>query len=564
MGIKRFLGSREGILFLVIVALFLVLRVPGLSQPLHQDEYKWPIMVDPTSEFAGQKIPHPPLTALTMQLGADLVGFDRDMRLIPLTFGLANLFLLFYFLRRFSGPKVALTGALIFALAYFSTLASLMLDTDGQILPFYFLLSLIGYFHLKDAKTATQKLSWAILLALGLVGGLMVKLSFVLVIGAFAADFIWSERKRFTKKLMKELTIAIGATILVLGLAMVIAQQFFALFDFSFMFEYAKRFVHLDRNWLQSWIQAVKAVFYLSPLLILLPFFLKKEHGPIVRPGLFYILFGFIFYLVLFDFSVGALDRYLEFLIIPLVIIAAVILTPLLPSLVEGKARVAFWIGIVVALGITLLQFVPHVVPALHPKEEWIGRILSLDWNFLYPFSGGSGPLTFYVSFLVIGLTWVLSGLALLLAFVRREFFLVALAFVIPLSLFYTFSFTEEYLLGRINGSAQALVRDATAFIAGNDDIQKVVVYNDNGGDEIRRIGKYEKRLYTSPIFDVNQKIATMNAYSGHYLVIDAPPIDPKSVYAAYFATCTPIYEEQSKKMTATVYDCRNAPDIKN
>jgi hypothetical protein len=138
----------------------------------------------------------------------------------------------------------------------------------------------------------------------------------------------------------------------------------------------------------------------------------------------------------------------------------------------------------------------------------------------------------------------------------------MAVAFMLPLSFAYTVTFTGEYLFGSINGSAPELVRISAEYIAENSDVAKVVVYNDNGGDEIQRLGKYEKRLYTSPMFDTNVKIKTINAFSGHYLVIDAPPIDPASVYAKYLAACEPIFSQKSGYMSATVYDCRIAPDI--
>jgi hypothetical protein len=113
-----------------------------------------------------------------------------------------------------------------------------------------------------------------------------------------------------------------------------------------------------------------------------------------------------------------------------------------------------------------------------------------------------------------------------------------------------------------INGYAPGLVERSVAYIRANEDVQKVIVYNDNGGDEVRKSGKYQQRLYTSPDFDWNQKMRTMNAFTGHYLVIDAPPVDQTSFFAKYFTTCIPVYQDIDKYMRATVYDCRKAPPI--
>jgi hypothetical protein len=214
------------------------------------------------------------------------------------------------------------------------------------------------------------------------------------------------------------------------------------------------------------------------------------------------------------------------------------------------------------ALGVFALQFAPQAVPALYPKSEWLGRIASLRWEFLYPFSGGSGPLTFYVSFAFLGLSWLLAGLLVAVGLSRRNWTASVIAILLPLSFVYNATFTEEYLFGGINGFAPGLVERAADFIAHDAVIQRVVVYNDNGGAEIQQTGKYEKRLYTSPDFDWAQKAQTMNSFKGHYLIIDAPPIDPQSFFARYFATCIPVYQDADRYMHATVLDCRQAPPV--
>jgi hypothetical protein len=304
----------------------------------------------------------------------------------------------------------------------------------------------------------------------------------------------------------------------------------------------------------------VKAVLYTSPLLILPLLFAYRFELERLKVFVFYIIFGLFFYTILFDFSIGALDRYLQFIVIPLSALSAAVLVRLFRE--NGMSARMLVFGCFLALLVCSFQFLPHWVPPLHPKAEWIGRILSLNWTFLYPFSGGSGPLGFYVSFFFIGITWVVTVGLFVGAYFKLYARTVAIAFLLPLGLMYNGVFAEEYLLGKINGFTPALVTRTVQFIAENPDITKVVVYNDNGGNEVQETGKYEKRLYTSPQFPVEEKVKTMNAFSGHYMVVDVPPVDPKSVYAKYFATCEVIYHETDRAMNATVYDCRKAPPI--
>ena len=89
-----------------------------------------------------------------------------------------------------------------------------------------------------------------------------------------------------------------------------------------------------------------------------------------------------------------------------------------------------------------------------------------------------------------------------------------------------------------------------------------VTVYNDNGGNEVRETGKYRKRLYTSPQFDINVKVATLNKFKEHYFVLDIPRVDPNSPYQRYFESCRVDYREVDRDISATIYDCRNAPEL--
>lgn len=549
---------REWVSVGALACVFLLLRVPGADLPLHQDEYKWPIIVNP--EYQGNLvIPHPPLSEFIYQTAGQVVGYDTDFRYVPLLFGFCNLFLLYYFLRRYAGIRAAVIGGVLFTLSYYSVLASLMVDTDGQIMPFFFLLALIAYDRMRQAPDMRRVLGWGAATALALLGGLLVKISFALAVGAFVLDFLWSRRHQVSARQLATFGVYGAVAAALVAVVLFLSHYVFAFFDLSLVFTYATRFMHVDRNWFQTLIQVVKALLYLSPLLVLTPFFPPREHVQRLLPSLIYIGAGFLFYVVLFDFSVGALDRYFEFLIIPLVILTAVTIDANWSALWQPRSRAFFALGCLAAVLLVLVQFVPHFVPPLHPKSEWIGRILSLRWNFLYPFSGGSGPLTFYVSFIVLGVTWGISGLLWLWGVARRDYRAAALALLIPVAAVYAGIFTEEYLIGAVNGSAAALVERSAAYIAATPDIQQVIVYNDNGGNEIRATGKYFRRMYAVPEFSA-EYVGIFNSFKGHYLVIDAPPLDPTSVYARYLSTCVPVHTDTSAAMTATVYDCRSAP----
>ncbi len=558
--ISQWIKNHEKIVVVLLTLVFVGMRLPGTDLPLHQDEYKWPKIVNPAVK-SETEIPHPPLSQFIYREAGRVVGYDVHFRFVPLFFGTVNLLLLYYFLRMRFGKKVAFVGGALFTLSYFSVLASLMVDTDGQIMPFFFLLALIAYYKVKVTNGRNQ-IAWGIGLVLACILGFFIKVSFMLAIGALVADFLWERKSKLTTKDIMKYA---GFGLLMIGglfALLLIAQKVFSFFDLSTAVSYWEHFIQSNRNWFQTAIQVVKALLYTSPFLVVLPFFLSAEKKKELRPFIFYIFFGLIFYIILFDFSIGALDRYMQYLIVPLCALSAVAIVSIWKSDTRKYTKEFLLLGTTIALILLYLAHIHHEVPSLHPKSAWIDRALSLKWNFLYPFSGGSGPLGFYMSFLFLALSWIITIVCAVVGYFKIDFRKKMLLVLIPVAFMYNGLFTEEYLWGGLYGSAPRLLSAVTAFIKDNSDIKYVTVYNDNGGNEIQEIGKYRKRLYTDPAFDINEKIASLNRYKEHYLEVNVPRIDPLSVYRKYLDSCQTIYEKTDKYISAKVYDCRKVNDI--
>lgn len=546
----------------MVVILFVCLHLFGIGLPLHQDEYKWVQYSHPEIIPPGT-VPHPPLTEFVYTKIAPIFG-DNGFRFVPFSFGIINLFLLYYLLSFLFNRKTAQIGILIFTISFYSLLSTLMVDVDGAVMPFFFLLLAIGYYKWKefDFKFSEESYKWIVLVLFSGIGGFLIKVSFILAIGSVFTDFL-VEKKIFSdwRKVMKYTSYGLGG-ICVLFLVLIVSKFIFPFFNLSYAFGYWGHFIVWDRGWFQTLIQCVKAVLYLSPFLLAVPFFGTKEVFIKTRVFAIFLIFAFIFYIILFDFSIGALDRYLQLLVVPFVIFSSSILSNF-DFIKDKRSRKFLFLGIITSLVIVLVKFVPHFVPPLHPKTEWIDRAISIRWNFLYPFSGGSGPLGFYVSFLFMALSWFVTFLAVLFAKFKPEYKKLILAFLIPIGLVYNSVFISEYLFGFWNGSAPRLLTSAVEYIKNNPDIKMVTVYNDNGGNEIQQIGKYRKRLYIDPKFDVVEKVSNLNKYKEHYFVLNIPRIDPSTVYQRYFDTCEIIYTDTDKKISAIIYDCSKSPGIK-
>lgn len=560
-----FLRKKEFIWFVVLVVLFFALRLPGVHIPYHQDEYKWVLYSHPEIVEPGT-VPHPPLTEFIYAKTLGPLFGDDNFRFVPLIFSTINLFLIFYLTKIIFNTKTAFWTAFIFAASFFSVLASLMVDVDGAVIPTFLLIMSVGYFKLRarnfDFKEGNWK--WLLLLAGGAVGGFLIKVSGVLPIIALALDFAVEKGVfRDKAKIIKYAGFGLLG-ILALVVVLFLAKYIFPFFNLEYSFNYWKHFWSssgfFDRGWLQTFIQFAKSILYTSPLLLLPVFFADKEIFKKTRPFFFFILIGLIFYLFLFDFSIGAMDRYLQFLIIPLSIISGAVFV----KYMSYELKITSYIfPAVFSVLIFLVQFLNHYTPPLYPKTEWINRMISLKWDFLYPFSGGSGPLPFYISFGFIALIWIYSVAMVVPSFIKSNFKKQALIGILIFGFLYNVVFIEEYLFGRINGNASVLVKNAVSFIDKNNAITKITVYNDNGGFNVMETGKYRKRLYIDPKFDLNDKIKSLNTYKEFYMVVDIPHIDSNTVYAKYFSSCEIVYKQRSKQISALIYNCQNAPDVK-
>ncbi|MBI2062824.1 MAG: glycosyltransferase family 39 protein [Candidatus Yanofskybacteria bacterium] len=548
-------------LFLVIIfILFLVLRIPGLDLPYHEDERVWPGLGSAGLEGLGGFV-HPPFTNLVFIAAVSTFGEDH-LRYLPFLFGIINFWLLFALVKRRFSTKAAFWSSLFFSAGFFSVLASLMIDTDGQVLPFFFLLSATSYFKWRESVNLKNKFIWGGVLAVSIFLGSLTKVSFIIASSAFVLDFLYSQKHSLSRQKLSKIVLIVAGLfallfLLILGIMYVLPNA-----NVSRPLSYWKHFVVFSgRNYLQISIQFFKALLYSSPLLLLPLLFLTRDLARKLRLFIIFLFLGLTFYLVLFDFSSGALDRYFQFMIVPLSIISGVVVSNIFEGSGVYNKRRAIVFGCAIGSALFFLQFLPHFVPALYPKTEWFNRILSLKWDFLFPFIGGSGPMGFYVSWLFMALIWLITAVLAIAAFKnlnwRKQFWIV----IIILGLLYNGIFVEEYLFGKINGSPAVVLKNAVEFIKNNPDIKRVITYNNIGYRELLKIGKYERRLYAAPKFESSYTDILKN-FKNHYLIIEIPRLHSDSPYVKYFSSCKTVYEEFSGKIPARIYDCRNAVNM--
>ncbi len=545
------IGRREILAALILLAVFIAIRVQGLSLPYHQDEWKNAEMV--RSNIVGGLSAHPPLLELIYRWSGDIVGAD-NLRLMPLAFGVISAWLLYAVVRRRAGIPAAIATMGLYAISAYSVLASLMLDMDGTILPTLFLAAIYAYDRFRDA-TSSRRYLWLAGVGAALLLGLLTKLSFVLVVGALALDYLIEVRHRLTRGFLIRTLLAIIGCGAIAAIAIANAHFLIPSFDVSKTIAHALYYAGLEgRGYLQILIQAVKALFYLSPLLVVPLIFLSKDTFAKNRIFFVYLGLGAFFYFVLFDFSQGALDKYLMFTIVPLAAIVGTILAGALKGLTVRSLAGGVIFGGVCATILTALNLLSPSVLPLYPKTEWLSAIAAGNWNILMPFTGGNGPIGVYVSFLVLAFGFgVSAALALLARYVPRVRHALLVALIV-VGVAFNAIFIEEYFFGRINGSAPMVLRASLAYVQ-DSDVKGIITHADTGAYELKGMGKYAGRFYAVPGYEEGHKLL-FSSFSGNYLVVDVPKLNEDGFYAKFFSTCTVKFATSSGVISAHVYYC--------
>lgn len=557
-------GKKEIEVVLCLFILFLLFRVPLLDFIYHQDEHKWVRIVNPVFGLQGESV-HPPLTEITFYYFGELFGYEH-LRWLILLFAVACFWLVFMIAREHYGRTAALFSLLLFAVIPYNVIASIQIDIDGAILPFWILLTWWSFAKINWAnfKNNVANRRWLIIFCLAVLGGLLSKVSFVLIAPGLLFYYLHRYQIAINRRLLARLFYVCLAALAALAVILLLLHWLYPPLSPVRFLEYTRHFSLFNfssRNYFQVLFLVTKSILLLSPFLLLL-FNLKKLWRRHEFWG-WYLIAGLLFYLVLFDFSNRTVDRYMMFLILPLVFIGGDMLARLFE---ESKALVNFSVFkksllgsgvILLLLGLALILSNNKILP-LVPKTAYLEQVRNLDFSFLLPFSSGSGPLGFYMSVKFIVLFWLISLIAMIAwhRYASAKLKIIFGGAFLTVALIYCLLFNAELAYGWAYGSPDKVAKVMLEEVVNNDRIEKVVTYNDTGTYELDRAGKHGGRFYTQPLFAEGSE-RKMRDYFGYYLVIDFPEINKQSVFWRYLQSCGAVFQTQSKKINGYLVDCK-------
>jgi len=237
------------------------------------------------------------------------------------------------------------------------------------------------------------------------------------------------------------------------------------------------------------------------------------------------------------------------FIILPAILISAEFITSQLSKL-NRKYLVLGLVGFAMLVIVGFL--VNYEVVPLNPKEAYIEKVRDLDFNFLIPLTGGSGPIGFYASAQFILWTWFACAVGL---FMNRRRWAIYLFLIFGLG--YNVFLSSEFLFGSLYGSVNKITKQSVDYVLNNDDIDEVITYYDAGVYYLRMNEKYNGRFYTAPSRDYAPKLTI---YRGHYLIVDFPAIDKKSKYWELISRCAIDIKFTDKYVDSYIFDCSRVP----
>ena len=526
---------------LVLLAVFVLSRFFGLGQYYHQDEYRWASQVY-TTEFGEVDSPHPPIMQNILSLGGKIFGYN-NLRVVPFIFGIFDLLLIYALALKVTGnKKIAYLAAGLYTVNVYGLIANLMIDIDGAVLPFFILLTY--HFYIRSIKDGEKK--FILPLAAVIIAGLLTKLSFVLFLGALAVEYLWTfyDKGKFRHE-TKRMGLILGISgIFIVGLYLLYGKADPRFAEYSTNF---KIFNFASRAYFDLFLRLFKFFIWLSPLLSLPVIYglFKKDIFTKYRLWYVYTLFNLLFYLVIFDFARLPIERYFMFIIAPAVIISAHVIYSLLPGL-NKKRFFLNMLGFMVLLSFALL--ITYDVVPLNPKEAYVQKVKNLDFNFLIPMTGGSGPVGFYVSAQFILWAWVVGVLWLL--FNKKKW---AIAFFVVFGAGYNVLLSSENLTGSLYGSVNDVTKTSVEYVINDQEIDGVITYYDAGVYYLKIADKYIARFYTAPSRDYGPRISS---YRGHYMIVDFPAIDKNSLYWKLISRCELDKKFTDKYVDSYIFDC--------
>lgn len=556
------------ILFVLLIFAFLAIRIAGLNSPLYDDEVD-PLLsrYNPQAFWLNPHTTKPPLISWTNLLFSFAFGEEIwKFRGLIVFFGMLTLILTFFLSRKlYKNDKAALISTAIMGFSFYHILASLQV-TSTLVLTFFYLVFFMLYLHYKSTERKF------FLIASGIVWGIALLLResailMLLMVGIYELLDIIKKR---------DWRLIVDKTKIILPI-LLIGGVIFSIFPILNHLASLPLVDHVVGNVTKrltpgfSFMGFSMFLFWSTPFLVGL-FSIGviegyKEKGN--KLPLIWFFTIFIFYLVLIPI-LGDFSVYFVYLIVPMALIGGHFLSRI-------KWKTKYWLmgGLVFILAYIMFNWLNKGIWVYVPRlmDVYLSRLSSLNWDFLFSYTGSAGPL-FFLSFKSIMIAFIVSFILVILFFVfkskiTKKYFLVAL---IGFSFAFNVVVAQEYLFHVNHPDPGEAINDFVSYYEKNKGKFIEPFYTNNVAmlfylDRYYLLdlnGKNEKYYYTGVYGENMERIKKLSKQKGGTVfLLDYTPIPRDSELWKWANSCDLKKEFKSKGRTFVyVFECNQLKHI--
>ena len=528
---------------IIIGICFVIVRISSFWLALAEDEQVWVLSAMPPDRFQFAVIEHPPLTTFLYSI-VGYLGSWRLLHIVPLLFSTGIFIFTILLARKYYGRNVALISGIFLTLSAWAVLAASQIDMDGSVVPFFGIASLWFFLEGIEKNSIKDYVLSGIILGIGFYA----KNSLILFLIGYSAYKTWLflfQKKKFMD-LFPSITVYIAAFVV---------YALFPLYSyitgnplFGIVQHHASEyfFQFFEQDFVNVLSILAQTLVLITPLLLLLFVYSilkweKKDVIFIIIP-MVYVLF----YLFIATPSFRPFERYWMPAIPFMCILGA-------KAIDSWKLRKNEWISASIGslaffLGLVLLAvFLKPALLPLFPKEPYLARLFSFNWNFFFPFHGASGPLAFFIPFWSVPLAFVLCFISLAFVFFRKNARLAMIIFV-SLAIGFNVFMVSELLFSPTGPNINKVSNEITDFALTHDLSPEIYAYQGTAHYLLNASNKHVIEFYAidhtrKELFDEMKKGSTV-------LVVDFPSATRDSVMWKTLMSC-----KVEKKVIEKGYD---------
>jgi len=358
-----------------------------------------------------------------------------------------------------SRNKIALIAAGLLAIHPLHILASLQAAYEGSFLTLLFVLTI----YCLRIYVKSKKEKWIYLTGIFFGLAILSKTSAILLIPPIILIYLLLETKKTNAIINTCKTTAIGCFVFITAFAIPsIITKSPALINVITQLLSQKDAVRTSI--VPLILQYAHAIIWIGPIFLIFPIIaiINKKTDKL---NLIAVSYTILFYLLAIRESTPPMERYLMILLPSLSILTA---SGLIKVFDSKNAKRLITITIITAILsiiiLTLLNIQQSITIPFYPKTEYLNSVLNLNWDFLMPITGSSGPIGFYVNFLVITTTFISTITLFIISCITKnaQTKKTLICIIFGISIAYTLFFAQEYLISGtqpdINNTTQQII----------------------------------------------------------------------------------------------------------